>query len=64
MTPGRQRKTIAKLRCDTCRRAPTSAEQDEMVANFGPKLGDHMRPGERIVWQCLACGKAERAAVS
>jgi len=49
------RKTIRKLRCSACGRAPTSKEQDEMFASFGHKLVKPFPEGQCLVWGCLQC---------
>ena len=41
------------MRCAFCRRAPTAADVEDMVKNFGAKL----EPGDvgALVWHCYAC---------
>jgi hypothetical protein len=51
-------KTLRSLRCIVCNRRPTEDEVHEMYDDFGQKF----EPGEKLVWECLACVKKKGKA--
>lgn len=52
---------LSQLRCQGCSRPPTEAEVDEMLGDFGYKLGPK-ETGAYFIWFCLACCNARKAS--